>query len=81
MLNYADKDFRYICSRIFLHNPPPEVINDDEEKSRYISIRPTSDEEPEVNQYVCIVMLAICIGLMAATAEWVSPSMHMPFFI
>lgn len=28
--------------------------------------------EPEVNQYVCIAVLAISIGIMAATAEWVS---------
>ena len=28
--------------------------------------------DPEVNQWVCLVMLTICIGIMAATAEWVS---------
>jgi hypothetical protein len=27
--------------------------------------------DPEVNQWVCIGMLAICLGLMAATAEFV----------
>lgn len=30
------------------------------------------ETDPEVNQWVCLVMLAICIGLMAATAEFVS---------
>ena len=29
------------------------------------------NEEPEVNQWVCLAMLVICIGIMAATAEWV----------
>ena len=28
-------------------------------------------EDPEVNQWVCLAMLIICIGIMAATAEWV----------
>ena len=84
MLNYADKDFRYICSRIFLHHPPPGLIKDDEEGSgetRYSPVSEISDKEPEVNQYVCILMLAICIGLMAGTAEWVRASVYMPFFI
>lgn len=27
--------------------------------------------DPELNQWVCIVMLIICICLLAATAEWV----------
>lgn len=29
--------------------------------------------EPKLNPYVCIVMLLVCIGLMATTAEWVRP--------
>ena len=33
---------------------------------------PSQKEGPEVNQWVCLAMLIICIGIMAATAEWVS---------
>ncbi|KAK2466427.1 hypothetical protein APHAL10511_002069 [Amanita phalloides] len=55
----------YVCSRIYLHNPP----GDDEEAKAEHRAR-ENNEEPEVNQYVCIIMLVICIGLMAATAEW-----------
>ncbi|KAJ3505926.1 hypothetical protein NLJ89_g7158 [Agrocybe chaxingu] len=72
----------YICSRIYLHNPPgednalnlhlaplaPEALKDKVKKLR--------SEDPEVNQWVCIVMLANCIGLMAATAEWLVKSIE-----
>jgi Ca2+:H+ antiporter len=30
------------------------------------------EEDPEVNQFVAIVVIAVAIGLLAATAEWVS---------
>jgi len=30
--------------------------------------------EPEVNQYVCIAVIAVSIGIMAATAEWLVES-------
>jgi len=64
---------------VYLHNPPgednslnlataplaPEALKDHVARLR--------DEDPEVNQWVCIGVLAICIGLMAATAEFVSP--------
>jgi len=67
----------YVCSRVYLHNPPgednslnlataplaPEALKDHVARLR--------DEDPEVNQWVCISVLAICLGLMAATAEFV----------
>ena len=68
--------FRYICSRIFLHNPPgddnalqshpdaPLALKHEEKK--------LLEEDPEVSQWVCIGMLCITIALMAVTAEWVS---------
>ncbi|KAF8631279.1 hypothetical protein AX15_002605 [Amanita polypyramis BW_CC] len=59
----------YVFSRIFLHNPPGE----DEESRRAWE----HDEEPEVNQYVCVVMLIICIGLLAATIEWLTESVDL----
>jgi len=65
----------YICSRIFLQKPPghgnPEVAE------RRLALEALRDpvlepdsEEPEVSQWVCLGMLIITIGIMAATAEW-----------
>ncbi|KAJ7667688.1 hypothetical protein DFH06DRAFT_1039626 [Mycena polygramma] len=71
----------YICSRIFLHNPPgagnselaqhklaPEAL-----KERALEI---DSEDPEVSQWVCIGMLIVTIGIMAATAEWLVDSIE-----
>ncbi|KAF8897209.1 hypothetical protein BD779DRAFT_1667217 [Infundibulicybe gibba] len=70
----------YICSRIFLHDPPgdddalalhplaPEALKREEEQ--------LATERPEVNQWVCVVMLIISIGIMAATAEWLVESIE-----
>ena len=66
---------RYICSRIYLHDPPgddddlasaplaPEAL-----KERTLHLR---EHDPDVNQFVCMGILAIAISLMAVTAEWV----------
>ncbi|KAF8639814.1 hypothetical protein AX17_001072 [Amanita inopinata Kibby_2008] len=65
----------YTLSRIFLLNPPGE----DEEELSQTALHDHSKEhedEPEVNQYVCVVMLVISIGLMAATAEWLVESVE-----
>lgn len=65
----------YITSRIYLHNPPgdnnagtvqPNAPRAVHEEEHYLD---TAD--PELNQWVAIVVLIITIGLMAATAEWV----------
>jgi hypothetical protein len=37
------------------------------------------NEDPEVNQWVCIGMLVITIAIMGATAEWVSTISPAPF--
>lgn len=72
----------YVCSRVYLHNPPgedtslnlataplaPEALKDHVARLR--------NEDPEVNQWVCMGMLAICIGLMAATAEFMVHSIE-----
>ena len=66
----------YLCSRIYLHNPPGEAsvvttqIGTPEALKDKIAYYQNTD--PQVNQWVCLVMLTICIGIMAATAEWVS---------
>ena len=61
--------FSYICSRIYLHNPPGKS----EELTRQITapLMLSQKKDPEVNQWVCLAMLIICIGIMAGTAEWV----------
>jgi Ca2+:H+ antiporter len=68
--------FRYVASRIFLHNPPgegnafrtapnaPKEIHDHENH--------LATAEPEVNPWFCVVFLVITIAVMATTAEWVS---------
>ena len=72
---------------MYLHNPPgegnslnlamaplaPEALKDHVARLR--------SEDPEVNQWVCIGMLAICIGLMAATAEFVGPVILLSYTI
>jgi len=65
----------YVCSRIYLHNPPgeddlnlAEAPNAPEALKEEVEHLLTHD--PEVNQYVCIVALLIVLGLMATTAEW-----------
>jgi Ca2+:H+ antiporter len=66
----------YICSRIYLHNPPgeddplnlAEAPNAPEALKEEVEHLLTHD--PELNQYVCIAALLIVLGLMATTAEW-----------
>ena len=64
----------YVCSRIYLHNPPgeangpPVLIVTPEVKAQRALLQ---DTDPQVNQWICLTMLIICIGLLAATAEWV----------
>ncbi|TFK73012.1 hypothetical protein BDN72DRAFT_762300 [Pluteus cervinus] len=64
----------YVASRIYLHNPPgednilalhplaPQELIEHEKK--------LASAEPEVNQYVCIVVLIFTIGILATTAEF-----------
>lgn len=67
---------RYIGSRIFLHDPPGEnnalqVHPDAPEAIKREEWR-LANEDPEVNPWMCIGMLAVAVGIMAATAEMVS---------
>ncbi|KAF9527191.1 hypothetical protein CPB83DRAFT_769027 [Crepidotus variabilis] len=71
----------YLCSRLYLHNPPgndtafelhltpnaPEALQHEADKLEH--------EDPEVNQWVCLVMLAVCMALLAITAEWIGNSL------
>ncbi|KAJ6567185.1 hypothetical protein DFH09DRAFT_1314304 [Mycena vulgaris] len=71
----------YVCSRIFLHNPPGEGNSElaqhklapEALKDRALEME---NEDPEVNQWVCIAMLVVTIGIMAATAEWLVDSIE-----
>ncbi|KAJ7831300.1 hypothetical protein B0H14DRAFT_3713790 [Mycena olivaceomarginata] len=72
----------YICSRIFLHNPPGEKFELSQHKlapealkERAIEIQ-NAEPRAEVNQWVCIGMRTVMIGIMAATAEWVIDSVE-----
>ncbi|KDR83456.1 hypothetical protein GALMADRAFT_235613 [Galerina marginata CBS 339.88] len=70
----------YVCSRIYLHNPPGEDNALDLAETLHAPVALKEhlarlrEEDPEVNQWVCMLMLAICIGLMAATAEYLVES-------
>ncbi|TFK43268.1 hypothetical protein BDQ12DRAFT_674681 [Crucibulum laeve] len=70
----------YICSRIFLHNPPGDgnALRPDAGAPAAVKHEEAhlEDTDPEVNQWVCIVMILICIGLMGATAEWLVESIE-----
>ncbi|KAE9395770.1 hypothetical protein BT96DRAFT_1021779 [Gymnopus androsaceus JB14] len=68
----------YAFSRVFLYNPPGEnnalrplpdaPIELIEEERKLL------EEEPEVNQWVCIAFLFATIAVMAPTAEWLVDS-------
>jgi len=65
----------YVSSRIFLHNPPGDDNALKPHPQAPLALlheeKHLVNDEPEVSQWVCMVMLAITIALMAATAEWV----------
>jgi len=72
--------FIYICSRIFLHDPPgednalhlhptaPEALKEEERK--------LAEAEPEANSWVCLGAIVITIALMAVTAEFLVESIE-----
>ena len=74
------RNFSYIGSRIFLHNPPgegnalqlhpatPEALREME--------RNLAETEPKANSWVCLGAIAIAIALMAATAEFLVESIE-----
>ncbi|KAK7060208.1 hypothetical protein VNI00_000973 [Paramarasmius palmivorus] len=72
----------YICSRIFLHNPPGDdnALQTNHQPNAPAALKREEDKlyaaKPEVNQWVCIGMLVITIALMAVTAEWLVDSIE-----
>ena len=70
----TDNNSSYVCSRIFLTNPPgednvlthhPSAPDALKEKERHLA-----DAEAEANSWVCLGVIAITIGLLAVTAEF-----------
>ena len=70
----TDNNFSYICSRIFLTNPPgegnalehhPSAPDAIKEKERHLA-----EADPEANSWVCLGVIAITIGLLAVTAQF-----------
>ncbi|KAF8974689.1 hypothetical protein BDZ97DRAFT_1911848 [Flammula alnicola] len=63
---------------IYLHDPPGD---DDDLASAPLApealkehVARLREQDPEVNQFVCLAVLAVSIGLMAGTAEWMVQS-------
>jgi Ca2+:H+ antiporter len=70
----------YVCSRIFLHNPPgednafqlhpaaPDALKEEERK--------LAEAEPKANSWVCLGAIVITIAIMAVTAEFLVESVE-----
>ncbi|KAJ7283477.1 hypothetical protein C8J57DRAFT_1054330 [Mycena rebaudengoi] len=69
----------YVCSRIFLHNPPrPSALhehNDAPAESKE-SVEENEDEEPEINPWACLILLILTLGLSAVTTEFLVESIE-----
>ncbi|KAK7681725.1 hypothetical protein QCA50_015072 [Cerrena zonata] len=70
----------YIASRIFLANPPGEdnalVVSPSAPQALKDEEHHLTQAEPEVGPWACMLMLAITVGLMGATAEWLVESIE-----
>lgn len=68
--------FRYVASRMYLHNPPGDnnaltVPHDAPQEIHHQEVE-LLEEEPLVNPWACMILLVITVGLMSVTAEFVS---------
>ncbi|KAI0051280.1 hypothetical protein FA95DRAFT_1554616 [Auriscalpium vulgare] len=72
--------FVYVCSRFYIHDPPgdnnafrptPNTPGEDVKKELELE-----DEEPEVNPWACMILLAITVSLMGVTAEFLVDSIE-----
>ncbi|KAG5653082.1 hypothetical protein H0H81_002381 [Sphagnurus paluster] len=66
----------YICSRIFLHNPPGEGFDDEAPTAMIEHEKKLGNKEPKANQWVLIVVLLASIAIMATTTEWLVESIE-----
>jgi len=76
VLILTEVSLSYVCSRIYLHNPPeedndaimphPEIPAEALRKEQELA-----EAEPDVNPWACVVLLTITVALMGVTAEFV----------
>lgn len=64
----------YICSRIYLHNPPGDgnalSLPPNATRAEVNVERKKEEADPEVNPWAGLTMIIVTVGIMAATAEW-----------
>ncbi len=69
--------FSYICSRIYLQDPPGKDSDDEDMPHPEIIAKALCKElelaeaQPNVNPLACIITLIIMVGLMGMTAKFV----------
>ncbi|KAH9972678.1 hypothetical protein BJV74DRAFT_879751 [Russula compacta] len=72
----------YVCSRIYLHDPPgqdqddlflphPEIPAEALRKQRELA-----EAEPDVNPWACLILLVVTVALMGVTAEFLVDSIQ-----
>ncbi|KAJ7507435.1 hypothetical protein B0H11DRAFT_1967028 [Mycena galericulata] len=70
----------YLCSRIFLHNPPGLDSGLHQHKDAPAEfkemVEKMAEEEPEVNPWACLILLVLTVALMAVTAEFLVESIE-----
>ncbi|KAJ7755612.1 hypothetical protein DFH07DRAFT_743155 [Mycena maculata] len=70
----------YLCSRIFLHNPPGSENGLHEHKDAPAEFKERAarmaEEDPEVNPWACLILLFLVVALMAPTAEFLVESIQ-----
>jgi len=76
----AHHDLSYICSRIFLHNPPGEdnalELHPSAPDALKKKERNLAEENAATNSWVCLGTIVITIALMAVTAEFLVESIE-----
>jgi hypothetical protein len=66
----------YVCSRIYLHNPPGDendalMPHPEIPAEALLKEEELANAEPDVNPWACIILLVITVALMGVTAEFV----------
>jgi len=78
----ADITCSYVCSRFYLHDPPGEdnlfMPHPDIPPEALRKERELAEAKPEVNPWACIILLAITVGLLGVTAEFVGGHLSSP---
>lgn len=79
-LSNTHHDLSYICSRIFLHDPPGEdnalALHPSAPAALREEERKLAEAEPEINSWVCLGAIIITIAFMAVTAEFLVESIE-----